>query len=116
MKLKEPQIGKTTARRSCLNPGACSIGATIAGRVANTNPANYTVERDQYNFVKLDEPITTDRLKIEVKLHDELSVGILSYKINGVIPSDVETVFADPDLELKRIKGKAQVTLALDVR
>jgi arylsulfatase A-like enzyme len=84
-------------------------------QVADANPAKYRVERDQYNFVKLDEPITTDKLKIEVKLHDGLSAGILSYKINGVIPSDEETVFVDPDLELKRIKGKAQVTMALDV-
>ena len=42
---------------------------------------------DPFNFVKSDEPITTDKLKIEVNLQDELSAGILSEEMNGVISS-----------------------------
>ena len=82
---------------------------------AATDQTAYTVERDQYNFAALEHPVTTDKLRVEVTLHEELSGGLLSFKINGVIPTEKRTAFTDPDRELKRIKSKARVTLALDV-
>lgn len=42
----------------------------------------YGVQPDQYNQVRF-EPVTTSALKIEVRLQDQMSGGILEWKIDG---------------------------------
>ena len=46
--------------------------------VRNVTP--YTVHRDRYNVVRF-EPVTTDALRLEVKLRDGFSGGILEWKV-----------------------------------
>lgn len=71
-------------------------------------------ERDQFNQVTFTKPITTNKLRIEVKLHENLSAAVLACRFNAKAQVAVMPLM-NPDKELKRIKRQAQQTLAADV-
>ena len=72
------------------------------------------VERDQFNRVTFAKPVTTSKLRVEIKLREELSGAVLACRFNAKAPEPTKP-FSDPDKELKRIKKEAQKTLTADV-
>ena len=73
------------------------------------------VQRDQYNYVTFKRPIHTQKIRIEVQLHDKLSGGVLGCQFHAPAKTPQEPVTDDPDQELQRIKALARVTLNDDV-
>ncbi len=75
----------------------------------------YGIERDQFNVVELSKAVNTDKIRINVQLHDQLSAGVYEIQVNLPNKKEKITVYTDPDKELQRLKAKARSVLALDV-
>ena len=73
------------------------------------------VKRDQFNQVTFAQPITTSKLRIEIKLHEGLSGAVLACRFNTEAAQPANRPASNPDAELKRIKREAQRTLTADV-
>ena len=73
------------------------------------------VERDQYNYVTFERPIHTQKIRVEVQLHAELSGGVLGCRFQAPVEKYREPESDDPDHELQRIKALAKGTLDDDV-
>ncbi|RPF89749.1 MAG: arylsulfatase [Roseibacillus sp. TMED18] len=73
------------------------------------------IERDCFNRAELLDPVTTNKLRIEVQLHEGLSAAVLASRFNAPASGAEAKPLTDPDAELRRIKKLAKQELRRDV-